>query len=50
METARQQAFSKSEAAVTAALKNVYFAAQQNLPSSVVPHLNELLIEQVFNY
>lgn len=44
MVAARHIATSKSEAAVTAALKNVYYAAKQNLPSSVIPSLNSLCI------
>ncbi|XP_045172112.2 uncharacterized protein LOC123534103 [Mercenaria mercenaria] len=46
MISARQVATNKSETAVIAALKNVYFSAKQNLPSSVVPALNDLCIRQ----
>lgn len=41
MVAARQSATSKSETAVTAALKNVYYAAKQNLSSSVITSLND---------
>ena len=48
MTVARQTAnLSKSEAAVTSAMKNVYFAAKENLATTIVPELNALCIEQV---
>ncbi|KAH3868590.1 hypothetical protein DPMN_031740 [Dreissena polymorpha] len=46
MKSACDVAITKSEAAVTAALKNVYFAAKQNLASSVIPALNAHCINQ----
>lgn len=46
MEVAVVKASSKSEEAVVSAMRNVYFAAQQHLPSSVVPDLNSLCITQ----
>jgi hypothetical protein len=47
MSNARATAISKSEAAVVSAMTNVYFAAQNNLASSLVPDLNRLCILQV---
>ena len=46
MDSACQAALSKSEAAVTSAMVNVYFAAKQNLPNIIVPSLNEFCIKQ----
>jgi hypothetical protein len=47
MQTAQQNALGKSEAAVTSALRNVYFAAKHDLANVVVPELNDLCIKQV---
>ena len=46
MDSACQSALSKSEAAVTSAMVNVYFTAKQNLPNIIVPSLNEFCIKQ----
>ncbi|XP_052233542.1 uncharacterized protein LOC127846371 [Dreissena polymorpha] len=46
MSDAQAVAISKSEAAVVSAMTNVYFAAQNNLASSLVPDLNRLCILQ----
>ena len=47
MESARLNVISRNEKAVTAALKNVYFGVQHNLPNSIIPDLNDLCIDQV---
>lgn len=47
MESAREAAVSKSEAAFTAALRNVYFVAKHDFPLDLVPSLNQLCIDQV---
>ena len=47
MTSARQKALDKSEAAVTSAMRNVYFAAQHHLANAVIPPLNALCIKQV---
>ncbi|XP_053384113.1 uncharacterized protein LOC123537389 isoform X3 [Mercenaria mercenaria] len=46
MKMAQQTALGKSEAAITAALKNVYFAAKNDLANSMVPELNNLCLKQ----
>ena len=46
MDSVSQAALSKSKAAVTSMMVNVYFAATQNLPNIIVPSLNELCIRQ----
>ena len=46
MDSSCQAPLSKSEAAVTSAMVNVYFAAKQNLPNIIVPSLNEFCIKQ----
>lgn len=43
----KESAIDKSEAAITAALKNVYFAAKNDLANTMVPALNSLCLQQV---
>ena len=47
MKKATLTAQGKSENAIQSAMRNVFFAADANLPSSVVPKLNEHCIKQV---
>lgn len=46
MDAAREAALSKNKHAIVSALRNVYFAAVNDLPNSTVPKLHELCIEQ----
>nr|XP_022322921.1 protein FAM200B-like [Crassostrea virginica] len=47
MVKAREAAISKSKAAIISALRNVYFAAINNLANALIPKLNDLCIDQV---
>ena len=47
MTVCRENALTKSESAITTALKNVYFAAEEDLANCMVPKLNKFLLLQV---
>ena len=47
MTVCREKSLAKSELAITTAMKNVYFAAEEDLANSIVPKLNTFLLHQV---
>ena len=49
MARARDAAISKSKAAIISALRNVYFAAINNLANALIPKPNDLCIDQVYS-
>ena len=49
MVKAREAAISKSKAAIISALKNVYFAAINNLANGLIPKPKDLCIDQVYS-
>lgn len=47
MVRARETALSKNKIAIISSMKNVYFAARNNMPNCLIPKLHELCIDQV---
>ena len=47
MTVCRENSLAKSELSITTAMKNVYFAAEEDLANSIVPKLNTFLLHQV---
>ena len=47
MTVCRENSLAKSELSITTAMKNVYFAAEEELANSIVPKLNTFLLHQV---